>query len=468
MDRVDGPYYLFKPLDKLRRLLPSWFPLVWRKTEPLNMVPVDYVAAAIDHIAHKEGLDGRTFHLVDPAPPPFEETFNLLSEAGAGPKIFKSVKPRLLSLFGGGELLEQLGSVRFLRAQFLRDWGIPPEVAEAMNRKVEFATKGTEAALEGSGVVCPRQEEYLEVLWDYYVRHLDPERKGTRPKRMQSTLEGKRILITGASSGVGAALARKCGQAGAHVLLVARREEELNNVAAEVREAGGQANTYVVDLSDWEACDRLIQEVDAAHDGIDILVNNAAHSIRRAIKDSVERFRDYERLIRLNYLAPVRLTLGFLPKMQAQGSGHLVNVLSAGTLFVTPRFSAYVASKAALHAFTDSFAAEFLADNLFATSVYLPLVRTPMITATDTYKDTAHVMTPEQAADWIIDGILQRKRRVLNGHSTRRFVLNILTPMAMTRILNVLFRIYAEEEDAYPELDIDRTIAKRFIKGKPF
>ena len=273
------------------------------------------------------------------------------------------------------------------------------------------------------------------------------------------------MLVTGGSSGVGEALARRCARAGASVTLAARREAELCRVVGAIEEEGGAADWVVADLSTSDACDALVRETLDRHGRIDVLINNAAHSIRRPLADSLERFHDLERLTQLNYLAPARLIRNVLGGMRERGGGHVVNVLSAGTHIPAPRFGAYTASKAALAQLGDTLAAELYDEDVFVTNAYLGWVRTPMMTASGKY-DNTKAMSAEAAAEWILDATSRRARRAIDAETTRRFLLHDLVPDSASRVMNVLYRVYADDPEAHPELAFDRALLERFVKGR--
>ncbi|WP_194818989.1 SDR family NAD(P)-dependent oxidoreductase [Nocardia sp. XZ_19_385] len=244
-------------------------------------------------------------------------------------------------------------------------------------------------------------------------RGLDTQVSVTRLRR-KNTLEdrvaGRTVLITGASSGIGRAAAVLIGAAGATVALVARRESELREVAAEIESLGGKAAVYPCDLNDFEALDAMAAQVLADHGGVDILVNNAGRSIRRRLDESYERFHDYERTMRLNYFAATRLMLALLPGMRERRSGQVVSVLSVANLFGGPGYGAYIASKAALDSLTATLQAETLTENIRFSSVYMPLVQTAMTASNPIYRDRG--LTPEQGAQAICDAIIDRPRRI--------------------------------------------------------
>jgi NAD(P)-dependent dehydrogenase (short-subunit alcohol dehydrogenase family) len=222
---------------------------------------------------------------------------------------------------------------------------------------------------------------------------------------------GRLVLLTGGSSGIGLATALKLGEAGARVVLVARTSETLEAAAAEVRKLGGEAFVHPCDLTDLDAVDRLVAEVSAQHGTPDVLINNAGRSIRRSVARSYDRFHDYERTMALNYFGAVRLILGFLPAMRERRSGHIVNVSTMGLQTNTPRFSAYLASKAALDAFSRSIASEIVMDRVDITTIYMPLVRTPMIEPIKHY-DYLPALSPQSAAGLICEAIRRRPKRV--------------------------------------------------------
>ncbi|MCW3039301.1 MAG: putative oxidoreductase [Solirubrobacterales bacterium] len=228
---------------------------------------------------------------------------------------------------------------------------------------------------------------------------------------LDRALAGRVTLVTGASSGIGEATAHALGQAGGTVALVARSQGKLEEVAAAVAAAGGTATVHPVDLTDLEAIDALCADALARHGHVDILINNAGRSIRRSVAGSTDRFHDYERTMQLNYFAAVRLTLGLLPAMQERRHGHIVNVSTLGVLTRVPRFSAYVASKAALDAFGDSLQAEVLGDDIRVTTIHMPLVRTPMIAPTGAYRGVPAI-SPGAAAGFLTRAIVERPRRL--------------------------------------------------------
>ncbi len=250
---------------------------------------------------------------------------------------------------------------------------------------------------------------------------------------LPSPIAGRTVMITGASSGIGEASARAVAARGSVVLLVARRAEELDRVAAEIAAAGGSAHTYACDLTDGDAVDTLVAEVLAEHGAVDMLVNNAGRSIRRSLEYSYDRMHDFERTMAINYFGPVRLTLGLLPAMRAQRFGHVVNVVTWGVQIKAPRFAAYIASKTALDTFSRIAGREAYDDNVTFTNLRLSLVRTGMIAATDAY-DRAPAKTPEQAAALVVKALEDRPLTMGTAVSNLAEVLNLVVPRLMDAV----------------------------------
>lgn len=224
-------------------------------------------------------------------------------------------------------------------------------------------------------------------------------------------LKDKTIVITGASSGIGEAAARKLAQRGAIVCLLARRADLLDEVVAQITAEGGTAYAYPVDLTDTSGTDAVIKQILADHPRIDVLINNAGRSIRRSITDSVDRLHDYERTMAVNYMAAVQLTLGFLPRFREQGHGHVVFSSTMSTQFPVPLFSAYVASKAALESFAHSLNSELGRKKITSTIVNFPLVRTDMSGPTKVYQ-SMRMMSPERAGAWLVKAAESRPARL--------------------------------------------------------
>jgi NAD(P)-dependent dehydrogenase (short-subunit alcohol dehydrogenase family) len=255
-----------------------------------------------------------------------------------------------------------------------------------------------------------------------------------RHDALRRAADGKVVLITGSSSGIGESAAKLIGAAGAIVLLVARNKDELNRVRDEIAAGGGTAHSYPCDLSDFDALDALVEQVLADHGHVDVLVNNAAHSIRRLVeRSSGERFHDFERLIQLNYLAAIRLVLGFLPSMRERKAGQIINISSWAVQVRPARFAGYVASKAALEAWADAVQSEVADDGVLFTTIRMPLVRTPMIAPTKLYRRVP-ALQPDEAAQAIADAIVCRPRRLRPVFSQLVEATEAISPRTMDRV----------------------------------
>ncbi len=279
-----------------------------------------------------------------------------------------------------------------------------------------------------------------------------PAGGGLLAQSLSDAVTGRRVLITGASQGIGRSAALQIGEAGGTLLLVARTREKLEEVASEVEEVGGIAYVHPCDLSDLDDVDRMADEVLNEHGAVDILVNNAGRSIRRSVNRAYDRFHDYQRTMQLNYFAPVKLILKLLPVMREQGSGHIINVSTIGLQMNTPRFSAYVASKAALDAFSRSIGPEVIDDGVHVTTVYMPLVRTPMIAPTKIY-DRFPTLSPEEAADLICESIRKRPKRVATTLGNLGQLSYAIVPGAQDLLVNRAYKLFPEGEGKQKEID---------------
>ncbi len=447
MDKIDGPYYLFTLIKKMREALPQWVPTLGIEGGRLNVVPVDFVADAMDHIAHKRGLDGQCFHLVDPEPMRFGELMNTFCRAAHAPEMTMRLDARMLAVVPGAvrSAVTNLPPVKRFTNMVLRDLKIPPATLAFITYPTRFDTRGVERALKGSKIAVPELESYAWRIWDYWERQLDPDLFVDRSLR--GKVENKVVVITGGSSGIGKASAIKVAEAGAKVIIVARGEKELHETRDEIIAAGGKCWAYTCDLTDMASCDGLVKTVLAEHKAVDILVNNAGRSIRRSVEASYDRFHDYERTMQLNYFGCLRLIMGFLPAMTQRRKGHVINISSIGVLASSPRFSAYVASKAALDAFSRCAQAEFSGKNIAFTTINMPLVKTPMIAPTKMY-DSVPTLTPEEAADLVVKAIIERPSRVATRMGIFAATLNALVPKAYEVIMNTAFEMFPDSAAA--------------------
>ncbi|HEV2769573.1 MAG TPA: SDR family NAD(P)-dependent oxidoreductase [Solirubrobacteraceae bacterium] len=272
-------------------------------------------------------------------------------------------------------------------------------------------------------------------------------RRAAGATSLRRVVEGRTVMITGASSGIGLAAAQKVGACGGRVLLVARTPEKLEAAREEIAAAGGEAHVHPCDLADVADIERMGEEVLERHGHVDVLVNNAGRSIRRSLALSYDRFHDFERTIQLNYLGAVRLILLLVPRMRERRYGQIVNISSIGVQTNTPRFSAYVASKAALDAFSRSVASEMVDDNVKITTIHMPLVRTPMIAPTGMYKSFP-TLSPDEAADLIADAIVHRPKRIATPLGTLGQLLYAANPKSMDVTLGTAYKLFPDSSAA--------------------
>lgn len=464
MDKIDGPYYLLTAISLLGRL-PSALRVAVPELGATNVVPVDVVADAMVHLVHQPGLDHRAFHLVHPRPQPLSEVYNALADALGAPKLQATMPTAVGSLVKrGAEQAARVPALAAARDIALAELDIPPEVLPHLTFGATFSSDETRRALAGTGIASPEIGEYAHHLVDWWREHLDPNRH--RRPRPGGPLQGRRVVITGASSGIGRETAFKVARAGGVPLLVARRTEELEEVRTEIERDGGQAWVYSCDITDGESVEALVKAMINDHSGpdtgIDMLVNNAGRSIRRGVRLEVDRFHDFERTMAINYFGAVRLTLALLPHMLERRFGHVVDISSIGVQTGPPRFSAYVASKAAMDAWADIVATEVLGEGVTFTTVHMPLVRTPMIAPTRIY-DAFPTDSPEEAADKVLHALIDRPKHVGTLLGTLGAVSGALTPRLKDAVMHVAYRVFPEsaaarEGSEQERRDDDRTL----------
>ena len=447
MDKIDGPYYFFKLIQKLRKLLPPWVPVIGIEGGRQNLVPVNFIVDAMDHIAHQPHLDGQCFHLVDPNPHRVGDILNIFARVAHAPEMSLRVNALMFAfvpeIIRAG--LAHIKPVQRMRDQILKDLGMPGDVMRFVNYPTRFDCRETLKALKGTDIAVPPLESYAWKLWDYWERHLDPDLFIDRS--LNGAVKNKVVLITGASSGIGKAAALKIAEAGAKILIVARTEEKLRETQQEIQALGGSAFIYAADVADIHSCDALIRRVLDDHGRVDILINNAGRSIRRSIEHSLDRFHDYERTMQLNYFGALRLIMGFIPTMLEKKRGHVINISSIGVLSNAPRFSAYVSSKAALDAFSRCAVAEFSDSGIEFTTINMPLVRTPMIAPTKLYQHIP-TLSPEEAADLIVQAIIYKPERIATRVGIFAQVLHAVAPKLYAVIMNTAFRLFPESSAA--------------------
>ncbi len=447
MDKIDGPYYFFKLIQRMRQLLPPWMPSVGLEGGRINIVPVDFVVDALDAISHKKDITGQCYHLVDPVGYRVGDVLDIFSKAAHAPKMNLFVNAALLGFIPRSVTkgLMALAPVRRVRNAIMKDLGLPEDMLTFVNYPTRFDCRGTLATLKGSGVECPNLKDYAWRLWDYWERHLDPDLHIDHSLR--GTVAGKVVLVTGGSSGIGLAAAHKFADAGAITVICGRDQSKLDEACKEAKTRGYSFVAYAADIADMTDCDRFVKQLIEDHGGVDFLINNAGRSIRRAIESSYDRFHDYERTMQLNYFGCLRVTMGFLPGMVARKKGHVVNISSIGVLTNAPRFSAYVASKSALDAWTRCASSEFADQGISFTTINMPLVRTPMIAPTGLYNNVP-TLSPEEAADMIAQACIFKPVRVATRLGITGQLLHAVLPRVAQIAMNTSFRMFPDSSAA--------------------
>ncbi len=479
MDKADGPYYFFPLMKLMRDNLPAWLPLVGVDLGDTNVVPVDYVAQAMDHLAHLPGRDGEAFHLVNPEPQPVVDMINGFCGAAGAPRFATPVDRRTTGALPFSLVPRQLrpstlvtnliktGPVQALLDQTVGRLGVPAEVLAHTSFTPVFDSRRTEKALSGSGISVPDLDSYARTLWGYWEENLDTST--ARDADIRAALTGKYVVITGASSGIGQVTALKVAQAGGIPVLVARGKDKLEETRATIELRGGTAHVYPCDLSDLQAIDALCEQLNAELPSIDFVVNNAGRSIRRSLTLSHDRFHDFERTMQLNYFGAIRLVMGLLPKMREQKRGHVVNISSIGVQTNPPRFSAYVASKSALDSWSNVVASELVGDGITFTGIHMPLVRTPMIAPTKLY-DKFPTISPAQAADLVVRAMVERPHEINTMLGNAGAIAHTLAPKLAFRVLNMAYHVFPDSAAAKGDADgatreSEQIMLARLFKG---
>ena len=476
MDKIDGPYYFFKLIQRMRQLLPPWMPSVGLEGGRVNIVPVDFVVSALDHISHKPAIAKKCFHLVDPTGYRVGDVLDIFSRAAHAPKMNIFINAALIGFIPKSvkKGLMALAPVRRVRSAVMKDLGVPEDMMAFINYPTRFDSRDMTAALKGSGIECPNLHDYAWRLWDFWERHLDPALHIDRSLR--GTVGGKVVLVTGGSSGIGLSASCKFAEAGAITIICGRGEDKLAEAKKEIMAYAGKdakVFTYSVDIADAVGCAAFTKMLEEEHGGVDFLINNAGRSIRRAIEASYDRFHDYERTMQLNYFGSLRVTTGLLPGMVAKRKGHVVNLSSISVLVNAPRFSAYVASKAALDAWTACAASEFQDQGITFTTVNMPLVRTPMTAPTKIYENMP-LLDPQEAADMVVQACINKPVRVATRLGTTVELLHAVAPRVTQILMNTTFRMFPDssaakgDKSAKPGLSAEATAMAEMMRGIHF
>jgi thioester reductase-like protein len=383
MDKIDGPYYFFKLIQRMRQILPPWMPAVGLEGGRINIVPVDFVVNALDHISHsKHVLKGKCFHLVDPVGYRVGDVLAIFSKAAHAPKMNLFVNAALLGFIPRSvkKGLLALAPVRRVRNAVMKDLGLPEDILTFVNYPTRFDCRETQAALKGTGIACPNLHDYAWRLWDHWERHLDPDLFIDRSLR--GAVAGKVVLVTGGSSGIGLAAAIKFAEAGAITIICARDEIRLKEAVAEIHEQAGPGARV--------------------------------HS-----------------------------------------------------------FSAYVASKAALDAWTRCASSEFADLGVTFTTINMPLVRTPMIAPTKLYNNVP-TLAPEEAAEMIAQACVHKPVRIATRLGITGQVLHALMPRVAQIMMNTSFRMFPDsdaakgEKGGKPQLSAEAIAMQQMMRGIHF
>jgi thioester reductase-like protein/short-subunit dehydrogenase len=443
MDKIDGPYYFFGVLAKLA-VLPRLTPIMLPDIGRTNIVPVDYVADALVALMHADASDGQTFHLTSPKTIGLRGIYRgICTEAGLPP--LRGSLPRSMAT----PLLKVRGRPKVWRNMVATQLGIPGEVLDVVDLAPTFISEQTQNALRGTGIAVPEFASYAPVLWRYWAEHLDPDR--ARRDDPEGPLVGRHVIITGASSGIGRASAIAVAERGATVFALARNGDALDDLVTEIRASGGQAYAFTCDITDSGSVEHTVKDILGRFDHVDYLVNNAGRSIRRSVVNQTDRLHDYERVMAVNYFGAVRMVLALLPHWRDRRFGHVVNVSSAGVQARSPKYSAYLPTKAALDAFSEVVATETLSDHITFTNIHMPLVATPMIKPSRQLNPVPPI-TAEHAAAMVVRGLIDKPSRIDTPLGTLSEAGHYFTPKLSRRILHQVFLGYPDSAAARGEV----------------
>jgi thioester reductase-like protein/short-subunit dehydrogenase involved in D-alanine esterification of teichoic acids len=439
MDKVDGPYYFFGLLAKLSRL-PKFTPIVLPDTGRTNLVPVDFVVEALTELMHVDGWDGQTFHLTAPKSTGLRGIYRGVAKEAGLPPLRGSLPGSVAAPF-----LKATGRAKIVRNMTATQLGIPAEILDVVDLAPTFTSDNTAEALRGKGIDVPEFRAYAPKLWRYWAEHLDADR--ARRDDPGGPLVGRHVIITGASSGIGRASAVAVAERGATVFALARSAEALDDLVAEIREFGGAAYAFTCDVTDSASVEHTVKDILGRFGHVDYLVNNAGRSIRRSVSASTDRLHDYERVMAVNYFGSVRMVLALLPHWRERRFGHVVNVSSAGVQARSPKYSAYIPSKAALDAFAEVVGTETLSDHITFTSIHMPLVKTPMI-APSRRLNPMPPITAEHAAAMVVRGLVDKPARIDTPVGTLADLGNYFTPKLSRRVLHQVYLGYPDSAAA--------------------
>jgi thioester reductase-like protein/short-subunit dehydrogenase len=457
MDKIDGPYYFFGVLAKLA-VLPRFTPMVLPDTGRTNIVPVDYVADALVALLHADGRDGQTFHLTSPKTIGLRGIYRGVA-ATAGLPALRGSLPKSVA----APVLKVRGRPKVWRNMVATQLGIPGEVLDVVDLAPTFISDQTQKALRGTGITVPEFSSYAPALWRYWAEHLDPDR--ARRDDPEGPLVGRHVIITGASSGIGRAAAIAVAERGATVFALARNGNALDDLVEEIRTNGGQAYAFTCDVTDSGSVEHTVKDILGRFGHVDYLVNNAGRSIRRSVVNQTDRMHDYERVMAVNYFGAVRMVLALLPHWRERRFGHVVNVSSAGVQARSPKYSAYLPTKAALDAFSEVVATETLSDHVTFTNIHMPLVATPMIKPSRKLNPVPPI-SAEHAAAMVVRGLIDKPARIDTPLGTLSEAGNYFTPKLSRRILHQVYLGYPDSAAARGELQPTAADSKGLVEQR--
>jgi thioester reductase-like protein/short-subunit dehydrogenase len=439
LDKVDGPYYFFGVLAKLARL-PKFTPIVLPDTGRTNLVPVDYVVDAVTELMHVDGRDGQTFHLTSPETVGLRGIYRGVAREAGLPPLRGTLPGAAAAPF-----LKVSGRAKTLRNMAATQLGIPAAILDVVDLAPTFTSDNASEALRSKDISVPEFASYAPKLWRYWAEHLDPDR--ARRDDATGPLVGRHVVITGASSGIGRASAVAVAERGAVVFALARNAAALDDLIAEIREFSGSAYAFTCDVTDSASVEHTVKDILGQFGHVDYLVNNAGRSIRRSVSASTDRLHDYERVMAVNYFGAVRMVLALLPHWRERRFGHVVNVSSAGVQASSPKYSAYIPSKAALDAFAEVVGSETLSDHITFTSIHMPLVKTPMI-APSRRLNPVPPISAEHAAAMVVRALVEKPARIDTPMGTLADVGTYFVPKLSRRILHQLYLGYPDSAAA--------------------
>ena len=457
IDKIDGPYYFFRAIQRLRDFTPSWLRGVGIEGGPINIVPVDYVAKAMDYLAHQPGLDGRAFHLTDPEPMTVGQMTNAFAKAAKAPQFAynldtsrssrRSQRCRSRSALS----LSRLPGAKQVGDLLLAELGIPREVLHYVNYPTKFDSTKTQEVLAGSDIEVPPLANYAQTLWEYWERTYSPDRR--KDRALARAIKGKTVMITGASSGIGRATALRVGAAGGKVILVARGADKLEQTRA--RDRGPRRHRLRAPLRP------VRHERHRAHGQGSAAGARPGRRSReqrrpldppfdRAVVRPVPRLRahDAAELLRRRPPRPHAVADDAPDRTgRPQGRSHHQHQLDRrpdehAAVLGLRRVQGGARRVLALHRVRGA-----SHDGVHLTTIHMPLVRTPMIAPTTMY-DRFPTMTPTEAADLICKAMIRKPKKVGTPLGNAGALAYQLAPRGVDVVMNYGYKIFPDSKAA--------------------